>query len=151
MTECDAPCCSAAPRRTVSDLFDRGYRRSRRLAHGTTGPRRIDDNGLFASFTVAIDGDAVTSVGFSASTCVTLIAYCELIAELADRRDIAAAGLLSPATLVAELDGVPLAKRDRAVLAIEAFRAALAVHAGASSETPAQDRRQHAFTQRGMP
>jgi hypothetical protein len=60
------------------------------------------------------------------SSCATLIAYCEFIAELVPgaRLDIMTA--LAAADLVEAVPGVPALKRGRAVLAIAAFRAALA-------------------------
>jgi NifU-like protein involved in Fe-S cluster formation len=93
-------------------------------------PLRTDRNGLVAGFVVAIENGTITTIGFKASTCVTLVAYCELIAELIEGQHVAAAAALSPALLVANLSGVPALKRDRAMLAVDSFRAALAAAHG---------------------
>jgi hypothetical protein len=124
-TERIMPCCRSAPPRTVSDLFDRGHRRSRSTSLAPETPLRTDPNGLSAWFVIEIENGTITAIGFKASTCVTLIAYCELIAEIIEGQDVTAAAALSPALLVANLTGVPALKRDRAVLAVNSFQAAL--------------------------
>jgi NifU-like protein involved in Fe-S cluster formation len=64
-------------------------------------------------------------MNFRATTCITLIAYSELIAELVTGQNAREAAAIEAADLVALLPDVPLLKRDRALLAIDAFRAAL--------------------------
>lgn len=123
--DCPMACCHATPRRTVSELFDRGLRRSRQAPLAIAGaPHHL--NGFTAAFSIDTDGGTLTGVRFKASTCITLVAYCELIAEMMAGETIAAALALAPADLVAELSDVPALKRDRAPLAIVAFREALA-------------------------
>jgi len=133
MDECNLPCCGVSPRRSVSALFDRGYRRARLAPLASQGEPRRDGNGFTAQFSLAVEDGAIEGVGFRASTCVTLVAYCELVAELAAGQTVADAARLSPAALISELEGVPPAKRDRAFLAIGAFRNALAVAWNAQS------------------
>jgi hypothetical protein len=127
MDERAMSCCGVSPRRTVSDLFDRGLRRSRKAPLAHRGAPCRDANGLTARFSVASDGNGkvVAEVGFQASACVTLIAYCELVAEMAAGRDFDCAATLAPADLVSAVSGVPPLKQDRALLAIAAFREAL--------------------------
>lgn len=120
------PCCRSAPLRTVSDFFDRGHRRSRATSLPPETPLRTAPNGLSAGFVIGIENGTITAVGFKASTCVTLVAYCELISEIIEGQHVSAADALSPAILVANLTGVPALKRDRAVLAVNSFQAALA-------------------------
>ena len=126
MDECMAACCGVAPRRNVSDLFDRGRRRARQSPLPIQGDEHRDPNGLAARFSLAVEGDKLSKVGFKATTCITLIAYCELIAELTGGESIPQAARLSVADLIAQLPDVPALKRDRALLAIAAFRDALA-------------------------
>lgn len=124
MSACEA-CCGNAPRRTVSDLFDRGYRRNRKSSLAIEGAELSDANGLLARFSLDIADGFIKAVNFRATTCITLIAYSELLAELAAEKKTREAATIEAADLVAALSDVPLLKRDRALLAINAFRAAL--------------------------
>jgi hypothetical protein len=124
-TNCTDPCCTT-PRRTTSELCERGLRQNRREPLALSGPRVSDDNGLVAQFSLQCRGGLITAIRFKASTCATLLAYCELVAELASGRGFGELATLTPQLLVAELPDVPTIKRDRAVLAVTAFRSALA-------------------------
>jgi hypothetical protein len=119
---------------SVSDCFDRGLRRRRRAPLPIEGQARADGNGLSAAFSIRLHDDdgagTIGDAGFRADTCVTLIAYCERLAELATGRTLDAAARLSPTDLVAALAGVPPLKQDRATLAVAAFRTALAAARG---------------------
>lgn len=125
-------CCGVTPRRNVSDLFDRGLRRSRQTPLPTQGEILRDANGFTARFSLATDDGQLLGIGFNASTCVTLVAYCELIVELMTGRSIVEGRHLSSAELIAQLPDVPPLKRDRAPLAIAAFRDALAAASNSS-------------------
>jgi hypothetical protein len=126
---CREACCSATPRLTVSELFERGFRRNRRDPLPIEGAALTDPDGNKARFSLAVTDETIVDVAFRASSCATLIAYCELVAELIRgfRLDIAKA--LTATNLIEALPGVPALKRARAVLAVAAFRAAL-VQAG---------------------
>ena len=126
MDECVMTCCGVAPRRNVSDLFDRGRRRARQAALSIEGDERRDANGLAVRFSLAVADGRIAKAGFKATTCITLIAYCELIVELTAGQDIRQAARLSVAEVISELPDVPALKRDRAPLATAAFRDALA-------------------------
>ena len=121
---CRLPCC-AAPRMTVSELLERGMRRNRNAPLAIEGDACTDTEGNGARFSIAIAGGTVTAVGFRATSCATLIAYGELIAETMPGRSLDLAAGLSARDLVDALPGVPPLKRDRAVLAVAAFRSAL--------------------------
>ena len=125
MDECTMACCGVAPRRNVSDLFDRGRRRARQSPLAIEGDEHRDSNGLTARFSLAVEDGKIAKIGFRATTCITLMAYCELIAELATGEDIPQAARLSPADLISELPDVPALKRDRAPLVFAAFRDAV--------------------------
>jgi NifU-like protein involved in Fe-S cluster formation len=125
-------CCGEERRRNVSDLFDRGLRCNRESPLTIEGDEQTDKDGLVARFSVAMNGTTLAAIRFRASTCITLVAYCELIRELMTGQDIKSAARLSLRDLIAELPDVPALKRDRALLAITAFRGALA----AASITP---------------
>jgi len=126
MDSCEGACCGNAPRRVVSDLFDRGYRRNRFDPLPFEGAELRDTNDLTARFSLGLENGAIESARFRISTCITLIAYCELITELAAGKTVREAAALSEEELVAALPDVHPMKRDRASLAINAFRAALA-------------------------
>jgi NifU-like protein involved in Fe-S cluster formation len=123
---CRESCCSATPRLTVSELFERGFRRSRLPPFGITGETCSDAEGYSARFNLEMDKGRVARVGFRASSCATLIAYSELIAEVITgaRPDIAAA--MTADDLITMLPSVHPLKQARAVLACAALRAALA-------------------------
>jgi NifU-like protein involved in Fe-S cluster formation len=123
---CRAPCCSVTPRLSVSELFERGFRRNRATPLSIQGATCTDAAGNFARFSLDLDGDRIGNIAFNASSCATLIAYCELIAETLPRMSREIAGALTARELVDALPGVPPLKHERAVLAITAFRAALA-------------------------
>jgi NifU-like protein involved in Fe-S cluster formation len=114
------------PRLTVSELFERGFRRNRTAPLPIEGAVFTDADGNTARFSVEVTGETIAAVSFRASSCATLIAYCEYLAEVTPgfRLDIASA--FTAASLVEALPGVPTLKRARAVLAVAAFRAALA-------------------------
>ena len=129
---CREPCC-APPRMTVSELFERGLRRNRDAARSVQGGACHDGDGNAASFSLDLDGGKIAAVAFRVSVCATLIAYCELIAETLPGRTVDLAQALTARDLVEQLPGVPAQKRHRAVLAIAAFRAALAAASHSSS------------------
>lgn len=123
---CREACCSATPRVTVSELFERGYRRNRAAPLPLQGDELSDAEGNTARFSLTIADERIVDANFRVSSCATLIAYCEFIAELVPgaRLDIVTA--LTAADVAEAVPGVPAFKRGRAVLAIAAFRAALA-------------------------
>ena len=111
---------------TVSELFERGFRRNRAAPLTIEGAAFTDAEGNTARFSVDVTGETIAAVSFRASSCATLIAYCEYLADVMPgfRLDIASA--FTATGLVEALPGVPALKRTRAVLAVAAFRAALA-------------------------
>jgi hypothetical protein len=123
---CRQACCSVMPRRTVAELFERGFRRNRAAPLPVEGAPCTDFEGNAARFSLSVADGKITRVGFRVSSCATLIAYCELIAEMAPGFGPDIARGLSPADLAEALPGVPALKRERSVLAIAGFRAALA-------------------------
>jgi NifU-like protein involved in Fe-S cluster formation len=122
---CREACCSVTPRLTVAELFERGFRRNRETPRAIAGAtcRGAEDN--TASFSLNVENGRIAAVGFQVSCCATLIAYCEYLAEIAPGFSFAIARELTAANLVDSVPGVPALKRDRAVLAIAAFRAAV--------------------------
>jgi NifU-like protein involved in Fe-S cluster formation len=120
---------------SVADLFERGFRRNRAAPLAIEGMPCTDSDGNGARFSLSVADGKIAGVGFHVSSCATLVAYCEFIAEIVPGFGLDIAQALAPANLVEGLPGVPVLKRDRAVLAIAGFRAALAV-AATSARSP---------------
>jgi hypothetical protein len=110
----------------MSDYIDRGMRRARATTPPVCAAECRDEEGRFARFGVQTDGGVITAIGFRASPCATLVAYCELAAERASGRPLAAAiRSLLPPDLALALPAVPVAKHDRARLAARALTIAI--------------------------
>ena len=122
---CREVCCSVTARFTVSELFERGFRRNRAEPLALEGETVADAEGNSARFSVALNGGRIAEIRFRASSCTTLIAYSEALAELLEGFDAAMAAQYAPQDLVAALPGVHPLKQSRAVLAVAALRAAL--------------------------
>jgi NifU-like protein involved in Fe-S cluster formation len=122
---CREACCSVTPRFTVAELFERGFRRNRAAPLAVEGDAVRDAEGNSARFSLDLDGGKLGEIRFRVSTCTTLIAYCEALAELLPGLDADLAAHFTPTELVDALPGVPRLKQPRAILAVAAFRAAL--------------------------
>jgi NifU-like protein involved in Fe-S cluster formation len=122
---CREACCSVTPRLSVAELFERGFRRCREAPRAIAGASCTGAGDNTAAFSLEVADGRIAAVGFRASCCATLIAYCEYVAEIAPGFSLAIARELTAANLVDGVPGVPALKRDRALLAIAAFRAAV--------------------------
>ena len=122
---CREVCCSVAPRLGVSELFERGYRRSRAAPLAIVGGSCIGAENNAVCFSLDVTGGRIEAIGFDASCCATLIGYCEYIAEIAPGSRLEIAFELTAHNLIEGVAGVPAFKRDRALLAIAGFRTAL--------------------------
>jgi NifU-like protein involved in Fe-S cluster formation len=123
---CREACCSVSPRLTVNELFERGFRRNRAAPLSIEGTQCTDVEGNTARFSLDIVDGEISGLGFRVSSCATLIAYCEYIAETLPGFSLDIAKALTAAQLVDSVPGVPAFKHNRAALAVAAFRAALA-------------------------
>ena len=121
---CRQPCC-ALPRMTVSELVERGLQRNRAAPLAVRGDDCVDAEGNCVRFSLELAGAAIAGIEFKATSCATLIAFREMIAETMPRQRLDLARALSARDLVDALPGVHPLKRDRAVLAVAAFRSAL--------------------------
>jgi NifU-like protein involved in Fe-S cluster formation len=122
-----ALCCGGSTRPpTLTDYIDRGLRRRRTAPLPIAGAVRRDDAGRFARFSLRVTDGVITDVAFEATTCVTLVAYCEVAAEWATDLTVGAAALrVRMQELVAALPLVPPNKHQRALLVVQAVMAAL--------------------------
>lgn len=128
---CRAPCCSTTPRMSATELFSRGLRRNREMPLAIEGAPCRDAEGNSAAFSLALAGREIAELRFRATSCATLIAYCEYLAEILPGRDPSLGLAFTSQDLIAAVPGVPVQKHARAILAVAALRSALA----AASET----------------
>jgi NifU-like protein involved in Fe-S cluster formation len=140
---CREACCSVTPRFTVSELFERGFRRIRAEPLALQGETIRDAEGNTASFSLSLVTGRIAELRFRASACTTLIAYSEALAELLPGLDAGLAAHFTPAELVAAVPGVHPLKKTRAVLAVAALRAALleteSRHPDVAAKRPSKD------------
>lgn len=125
--ECTLGCCGVSRRRNVSDCFDRGLRRNRTEPFAIAGKKITDANGLEAQFSLRIEHGLIEAVRFRVTSCVALTAYAEVLAEEAEKLSLSSAIAIAPQTLIDDLEGVPLFRRDRANLAVAALRSAISI------------------------
>lgn len=122
MTCCDT---TAGSLLRVHDCLERGLRTRRAPPLPVTGDWVETPHGLRARFSLAIRDASIIEARFESTPCATLVAYCEALAECETGRPLAAAPALDAEGLVATLAGVPPGRRDRAVIAVAALRAAI--------------------------
>ena len=101
-------------------------RRNREAPLSIEGKDFSDAEGNAVRFSVNVADGKLQAITFRATSCATLIAYAEYIAETVPGQRVELAGALTPRDLIDGLPGVPPLKRVRAILAVTAFRAALA-------------------------
>ena len=122
---CRQFCCNVTAGYSVTELFERGYRRLRDAPLALQGPPRVDADGNFAAFSLDIADGRILRAGFRSTSCATLIAYCELVAETVPSFRPAIARALTANEIVNALPGVPPLKQNRSTLAVAAFHSAL--------------------------
>ncbi len=125
-------CCSRSSRRSVSNYFDRGYRRRLLPMEPIVGEESSGCGKLKATFGLRVEAGLIKAASFRSTTCITLVAYCELLGEMATGMMLREAIQITPEKLIDGFTEVPLAKQDRAVLALKALATAIirAVEAG---------------------
>lgn len=116
----------AGARWQVQTCVDRGLRTRREPPLPTVGAWLENAEGLRARFSLRRDGRGrLMAVRFQCSACVTLIAYCQALAEHETGRPLAPSPVLEADQLALKVAGVPPFRQDRAALAVAAWRAAL--------------------------
>jgi len=118
-------CCGSSHGVSILDYIERGLVRNRSEPLPVIGDVLRDSHGRMAQFSVQLDDGVIESVSFKASFCVTLIAYCELLAEWATGATLRRAAGIRPADLAVALTCVPPDKRDCAMLAKAALSSAI--------------------------
>lgn len=116
---------AARPRWRVQDCVERGLRTRRAELLPYLGAWLENAGGLRARFSLEVAAGHVARVHFECTPCVTLVAYCQALAEYETGRALAATPALDAEALAGRLEGVPPARQDRAALAVAAWRTAI--------------------------
>jgi NifU-like protein involved in Fe-S cluster formation len=107
------------------DHLIRGFRRNGGPLLAVVGRVVHDGDGRNAQFSVEVEDGVLTAVSFNVSTCATLIAYSEFVAEGMTGATLSQAVALTPEQVIAPLKGIPPHKHDCARLAVSALHAAV--------------------------
>jgi hypothetical protein len=111
-------------RRDVYHYFERSYRRQPQLDSSVL--RFVADDEVQAAFVIRLASpDRIETVQYRCTTCMTLMAMCEHIAEDLQGSTIAQARTLTAERILAQHPEIPPSRRSRAHLAAAAAQAAL--------------------------
>jgi hypothetical protein len=112
-------------RLTVYDYFIRAMRQPATALSGCTGEALKSADGAAVVFSAdAIDGH-IAVVGYKCTSCVTLVALCEHLSDLIRGRAPDEAIQVAAGDLLALHSEIPLERRDRAAIAVDAMRSAV--------------------------
>ncbi len=111
---------------TIYDYFVRACRRPipPESERGLAGDTVENTNGYYARFWIDAPRGRVQNIHYSATSCATLLAICEHIAELAAGQDLTGESAVSVDQLLHLHPEVPPEKRESVILAVTAFHAA---------------------------
>lgn len=121
----EQPCSGVSERRTLSDYFERGLIRKSTPPLEIRGDNVLGNLGLTVRFSLEITDGRIRRASFQSSTCVTLVALCELLSDAVEGRTLVEAIRISPEELISQLQEVPAHKIDRAVLGVRALQLAI--------------------------
>lgn len=111
--------------RSVYEYFHQALRHLREQTLPVQGELTEGNEGLLAQFLLDVRQDQISAVSYKCTTCVTLVAYCELLAEAVKDISLREVMLIKPIDLIAALPGVPSYRYDRAYLAVGALHSAV--------------------------
>jgi hypothetical protein len=111
-------------RRTVHEYFGLASRGLRNLELPVRGDLIRSDKRLLAQFLLDVEQGRIRAASYKCTTCVTLMAYCELLAEALEGASLGEVMKLTPMELIVAVPGVPPNRHDRARLAVKAVRSA---------------------------
>lgn len=134
-------CCGAADRSLrLPDCLERGLRMRRAPPLPITGEWVETPQGLRARFSLDLQEESIAEIRFESTPCATLVAYCQALAEHERGSSLMSAPSVTAEALVDLLEGVPALRRDRAILAVAALRAAILAYIStlSSRESAAQ-------------
>jgi NifU-like protein involved in Fe-S cluster formation len=107
------------------DYFQRAFRRGIQMPTGYSGDKVRDEDGNCAVFWLQAQAGVISSAEYRCTTCATLVAFCEHLAELVIGLRLEKARAYDANRLLALHQDVPKYKAGRAALALEAFRSAV--------------------------
>lgn len=110
---------------TVYDYFQRACRRDSDRFCGISGEQCFDSDGNSAEFRLDARDGRIRSAQYRCTTCVTLVALCEHLAEVLTGSALDEASSWTPERLLALHPEIPAMRRDRATLAVMAVQSAL--------------------------
>ncbi len=116
--------------KNVHEYFRQAWRRlaTRTDLNGCRGPIVFGPDGLCAAFEVCLEQGRIARADYRCTTCVTLVALCEHLSELAVGMHADDISRLRPELLLERHPEVPPGRQDRAALALTAFTAAVKVN-----------------------
>lgn len=118
-------CCSHC-NGSLKDLFEAALQRPRPRDFGNRAGRAADETQrLLVEIVLDIQDGVVSQAEFRATTCATLLAYCELLVRMVRGQRTLEALRIRAEDLVDRVRGVPPYRQSRASLAVAALRAAL--------------------------
>jgi NifU-like protein involved in Fe-S cluster formation len=92
---------------------------------GLPGDKTVDEDGNSVVFWIDSSNGRIAGVYYRCTTCFTLLALCEHVAELVTGMDIESARAFTPDQVLALHPEIPPERHYRATLAITALRSAL--------------------------
>jgi NifU-like protein involved in Fe-S cluster formation len=112
---------------TVQDYFERALRRAADPPSGIPGEPCFDRDGATAQFWISADASGrIAAARYRCTTCMTLVALCEHLAELVEGKTVGAARSRTAERLLSLHREVPPVRQSRASLAISAMQSAVA-------------------------
>lgn len=118
--------CGCAHRLSVTACFDRGRQRQRLPELANVGRWIEGREQVGARFSVELTDGILSDIRFRATTCITLVAYCDLLSERCLGLTPVAALNQNAQQLVSALPGVPPGKQDRASVTVTSLHSAIA-------------------------
>jgi NifU-like protein involved in Fe-S cluster formation len=79
---------------------------------------------LAVRYYLELDGPQITGADYHSTTCVVLLAYSELLRDMAQGAELSVMLTLRDVDLISKLPDVPAARHDRATLVARAFHSA---------------------------
>ncbi|MGB9620391.1 MAG: iron-sulfur cluster assembly scaffold protein [Armatimonadota bacterium] len=111
---------------SLKDLFEAALKRPHPREFGNRNGRAADETQrLQVVISLNIQDGVISQADFRATTCATLLAYCELLVRMVNGQRIEDALRVRAEDLVDRVRGVPPYRQSRARLAVAALHAAL--------------------------
>lgn len=111
---------------TVYEYFQRACTRRPEQFRGIAGEKCTDTDGNSAVFALEpASSDRIQTARYRCTTCVTLVALCERLADELTGSSLADASSWSAERLLALHPEVPAVRHDRAILAVKAVQSAV--------------------------